>query len=131
MDYLKNKFVDLEKGIAALDEVLRGEKTELNRDAALKRFEFTFELLWKSIKLYLKEFEKVDCFSPGSCFREMRANLDIDASAIEQCLNMGEDRNLSVRTYSEEMADALYDKLPDYLIAMKIVAQKIKGKASL
>jgi len=131
MDYLEDKFVDLEKGIASIDEVLKSPKSMLNRDAALKRFEFTFELLWKNVKLYLKQNEKVDCFSPASCFREARAILDMNDDIIETCLKMSGDRNLSVHTYSEEMANALFERLPNYLEAMKTIAGKIKEKAGL
>lgn len=131
MDYLENKFIDLQKALVAFEEALNGSKTVINRDASLKRFEFTFELLWKNIKLYLKEIEKVDCFSPGSCFREMRANLDLEESIVETCLKMSGDRNISVHTYSEKMADELHERLPQYLDVMKLIAKKIKEKANL
>jgi nucleotidyltransferase substrate binding protein (TIGR01987 family) len=131
MDYLEEKFPVLKKALKALSESLEAPKSMMSRDAALKRFEFTFELFWKTIKAYLKEIEKIDCFSPASCMREMRRPFNVEDSVIEICLSMGEDRNLSVHTYSEEMANELYEKLPAYLETMKIIADKIKKKAGL
>lgn len=42
---------------------------ELDRDGVIKRFEFTFELFWKTIKMLL-EYEGFDCAGPRSCIKE-------------------------------------------------------------
>lgn len=128
MDYLEEKFEDFQKALNAFSEILSVEKNTINRDAALKRFEFTFELFWKVIKLYLKEKEGIDCHSPKGCIREVRLPLDLKEEDIEKCISMVEDRNLSVHIYSEEMADEMYEKLPGYCDAMKLIAEKIKEK---
>jgi Nucleotidyltransferase substrate binding protein like len=39
--------------IHRLDEVLKQPKTVITRDSAIKRFELTFELAWKSANAYL------------------------------------------------------------------------------
>ena len=57
--------------------------------------------------------------------------LDISEEDIEICMSMIEDRNLSVHTYSEEMAMVLYNKLPEYLRVSNVIAEKIKVKAGL
>lgn len=38
---------------ARLTEACALEKTELVRDAVIQRFEFTFEAVWKALKVYL------------------------------------------------------------------------------
>ena len=131
MDYLEDKLGDFEKALVAFREAVTALKSVINRDASLKRFEFTFELMWKTIKLYLKEVEKIDCYSPASCLREARITLGINDEITEICLSMGEDRNLSVHTYSEKMADELYKKFPKYLETMELIAKKIKEKSNL
>lgn len=45
---------DLAKGIASLKAGLEEPATELAIDGVLHRFEFTFELAWKTIKDYLE-----------------------------------------------------------------------------
>lgn len=59
---------DFKKAIHKLDEVLQLEKTEVVRDAAIKRFELCFDLAWKSIKSYAQR-EGIECFSPRECFK--------------------------------------------------------------
>ncbi len=114
MDYLNEKLNQLEQAIIKWEKSLDAKFTDLNRDAAIQRFEFTFELFWKSVKIYLKEKEKIECVSPRSCFREIKKIFNLSESEIELCLKMADDRNLSVHTYSEKMANALYKKLKKY-----------------
>jgi len=47
----------LTKAIERLEEVLKLEKNAVVRDSAIQRFEFTFDLAWKTLKLYLEEVE--------------------------------------------------------------------------
>lgn len=114
MDYLNEKLNQLEQAITKWKESLDAKFSDLNRDAAIQRFEFTFELFWKSVKIYLKEKEKIECVSPRSCFREIKKIFGLSAAEIELCLKMADDRNLSVHTYSEKMATALYKRLKKY-----------------
>ena len=47
---------------------------------------------------------------------------------MEICINMASDRNVSVHTYSEKMANGLYKKLPTYLKLAEKILQQIKNK---
>ena len=44
---------DFSRALARLGEALSAPKSDLVRDAAIQRFEFTFELAWKTMKLWL------------------------------------------------------------------------------
>lgn len=105
--------------------------SDVSRDASIQRYEFSFELLWKVVKKYLKEIEGFECNSPKSCFREIRMTLELSDADIETCISMTEDRNLSVHTYSEEMANDLYAKLPEYARVSKLISKKIKERAKI
>ncbi|HAS00223.1 MAG: Nucleotidyltransferase substrate binding protein, HI0074 family [Candidatus Moranbacteria bacterium GW2011_GWC2_37_73] len=131
MDYLEEKHTQLEQALKKWKQVLDMPFSDINRDASIQRYEFSFELLWKVVKKYLKEIEGFECNSPKSCFREIRMTLDLNESDIEICISMTEDRNLSVHTYSEEMANNLYAKLPEYARVSKLIAKKIKEKAKI
>ncbi|MBI4127222.1 nucleotidyltransferase substrate binding protein [Candidatus Peregrinibacteria bacterium] len=46
---------------------------------------------------------------------------------VELCLQMADDRNLSVHTYSKEMAERLYARIKKY----RAISKKIYEKVSL
>ena len=82
MDYLNEKLNQMEQAIVKWKESLDAKFSDLNRDAAIQRFEFTFELFWKSVKIYLKEKEKIECVSPRSCFREIKKIFNLTNAEI-------------------------------------------------
>ncbi len=126
MDYLDEKIGQLKNAILRWQEAINAENTELNRDASIQRFEFSFELLWKTIKLYLQDREKIFCNSPRSCFREIKNIFSLSDDEIELCLQMANDRNLASHTYSEQMSDELFSKLNDYIGITKKILNKIE-----
>lgn len=128
MDYLEEKFSDLERALSVWKEALDAPFSDLNRDASIQRFEFSFELLWKTVKIYLQKAEGIECNSPKSCFREIRAVFDLNEDEIEACMSMAEDRNLSVHTYSEKMVNELYERLKGYWNISDKIAKKIKER---
>lgn len=114
MAYLKKKFTQLKTALESWGQLIDWPYSDIVRDATIQRYEFTFELLWKVIKIYLQEKEAIECNSPKSCFREARLPLKLSEKEVELCLKMTEDRNLSVHTYSKKMAEKLYKKTKAY-----------------
>ena len=64
--YALNKF---ETAFARLEQATGRVVDDLDRDGVIQRFEFTFELLWKTVKIFL-EYEGFRCVSPRSCIKE-------------------------------------------------------------
>jgi len=95
-----------------LKDILKEPETEICRDAAIKRFEFCFELGWKSIKDYLR-FKGILCQSPRDCFKEAFKNGMVEDNPL--WLKMIEDRNLLIHTYNEDLSREIYNRLQDYL----------------
>ncbi len=126
MTCLTEKIEQFEQSLKRLEEVLNIEKNDVSRDAGIQRFEFSFELFWKVIKIYLRDVEKIECYSPKSCFREFKNIFSLSNDDLEFCLKMADDRNLSLHIYSEEMAEKIYNSLPDYLKMMRKIFNKIK-----
>jgi nucleotidyltransferase substrate binding protein (TIGR01987 family) len=88
-------FDSFSRSVSRLAEILAAPKTVANRDSAIKRFELTFELAWKSAKAYAAS-QGIVCRSPRDSFSEVfRLGLISDNPLW---LKMIEDRNLSVRT---------------------------------
>ena len=83
-------------------------KTELERDGAIQRFEFTFELAWKTMKRILA-FKGINVNSPRDVFREAAKQKLIDDPVI--WFDFLKKRNLTVHTYNQSCADEIFQSL--------------------
>lgn len=110
LEVLLNQF---QRATQRFKEVLEEKKTTIIRDSSIKRFEFTFDLSWKAIKTWLEEKKGVICNSPKECFREAYRQRLISYEDV--WIQMTDWRNISVHTYKENLAEALYADLPKAL----------------
>lgn len=106
---LKERFEAFSTALERLKEAIDMYKEDKNAvllDGTIQRFEFTVELAWKTIKVYL-EYEKLGEFnSPRSVIKEAyKINLIEDG---EKWLDMLDDRNLTSHTYDENTAKEIY-----------------------
>ncbi len=75
---------------------------EALRDSIIKKFEYTFELSWKTIKAYLEEEGYEEMSSPRKVLKQaFESNIITDE---EVWSNMLEARNSTAHTYDEEKA---------------------------
>ncbi len=95
-----------------LSEALSALVTDLNRDAAIQRFEFCFELAWKVIQEWARA-EGLDCQSPKGYLKPAYKNNWINDET--GWLAMLEDRNRTAHTYDETLAKDVYRRLPAHL----------------
>ncbi len=124
MGLLEIKRTDAMRALDTLREILRAEFSKVARDAAIQRFEYTAEALWKYLQAYLREKEGIDCYSPKACFREARNAGLMDEDETLRALEMVDDRNMTSHTYHEEVAEAIYKKLPAYTSLMDILMKR-------
>src|ERR1700689_3687731 len=114
MDRLKERLEIASKALLSLREALRETATPMNRDASIQRFEYTYEAVWKAAQLYLRNRENLELASPTSvtraCFQASVLNEDQGRVALD----MARDRNLTVHTYNEELANQIYSRLAAY-----------------
>lgn len=110
--------------VERFEEVLKEKKTDIIRDSAIKRFEFTFDLSWKLIKAFLEEEKGIKCVSPKECFREAFRQGLIDYN--EFWTKITDLRNRAIHTYGEKFADELYKKLPKILKLFQQLKKKIE-----
>lgn len=92
----------------------RQDLTEIECDAMIQRFEFTFELVWKCAKEYLYVQEGIDVASPKKVIRSCREIGILSDSDTELALKMVDDRNLTTHTYDESFIKSLISRFPDY-----------------
>jgi len=115
------KIDNFQRGLNRLKEAVEIAKDDLDKDGVIQRFEFTIELLWKSLKSILK-YQGIECYSPRSCIKEaFKANLIEDDEVI---LDMLEDRNRSSNIYSEVTSEEIFERIKriylDYLIKLDL-----------
>ncbi|MBN4077466.1 nucleotidyltransferase substrate binding protein [Sulfobacillus acidophilus] len=125
MERLKQRIEIAKKALTALKEALDMEKTKIVQDATIQRFEFTMEAFWKMLKLYLKVHEGVELASPKSVMRAALKASILNDNETKQALNMVDDRNLTVHTYNEKLANQIYKNIPGYYELMTNLTNKI------
>jgi nucleotidyltransferase substrate binding protein (TIGR01987 family) len=114
VDRLSERLTVAAQALATFRQALREPKTPLSRDASIQRFEYTYEAVWKAAQLFLRTAENLDLASPTSVTRAcFQAGLLTDEDG-RQALNMARDRNLTVHTYNEQLADQIYSRLAAY-----------------
>jgi len=102
------------RALSTLREVLGEPKTSIVRDAAIQRFEYSFETAWKAGQRYLLDREGLDHPSPARVIRGCHAVGLLDEGQARLALRMVEDRNLTVHTYNERLAEEIYSRLGSY-----------------
>jgi nucleotidyltransferase substrate binding protein (TIGR01987 family) len=127
----KERFVErkseLKSATGRLREAVALPESALIRDAVIQRFEFTFELTWKSLKLYL-ERQGLDCGGPRSTLKKAFAEgLITSPDEADVWLQMLEDRNLASHAYDEALAASIYQHMvKDYARALGALSEKIQ-----
>ena len=120
MDRLRQRRKLAGQALATLQELAGLERpSAVERDAALQRFEYTFEAVWKASQRYLLLREGVDLGSPKACIRAARDVELFSDAETERALAMADDRNLTVHTYNEALADAIFARLPQHAAALE------------
>jgi len=92
----------------------------LMRHAAIQRFEYSLEGVWKAAKGVLSAAEGIDVASPRSAVRECFRSGMLDEAQARRALDMVSDRNLTVHTYNEELAIELFGRLGDHARLMSV-----------
>jgi nucleotidyltransferase substrate binding protein (TIGR01987 family) len=118
---------ELQKAVKRLREAAAHPESDLVRDAVIQRFEFTFELVWKSLKLYL-ERQGLDCGGPRSTLKKaFTEGLIPSPDEADVWLRVLEDRNLTSHAYDEALATRIYRHVvQDYVALLGRMAETIQ-----
>jgi nucleotidyltransferase substrate binding protein (TIGR01987 family) len=101
---------------------------ELMRDGVIQRFEYSFELSWKMLKRYLKEYslERVDLLTNRDLFRVgYQQGMLRDAEAW---LDFLEKRNLTSHTYDAATAEVVYQSARDFMRDARFLLERLREK---
>ncbi len=120
MERLKQRLATARAALATLNELVsKPDRSRVERDAAIQRFEYTFEAVWKAAQLYLREVEGIEVGSPK---RAARTALEVglfDETHARQVLAMVDDRNLTVHTYNEQLAEEIGSRLSGHALLLQ------------
>jgi nucleotidyltransferase substrate binding protein (TIGR01987 family) len=103
------------KALGTLRELTdKSNVSAVERDAAIQRFEYTVEAIWKTAQIFLSEMEGVTANSPKSAVRASWQVGLLDEKNAELALRMCDARNLTVHTYNEQLANSVYRQIREY-----------------
>lgn len=121
VDHLIYALHRLESAFTKLEQAVKRVIDDLDQDGAIQRFEFTFELLWKTAKIYL-EYEGFRCTGPRSCLKEgVRREILVEGEIL---LDMLEDRNKTSHIYDEDTAKEIFGRIKKRYVL--VIAENIK-----
>ncbi|MCD4814212.1 nucleotidyltransferase substrate binding protein [bacterium] len=120
---IKFAFEKLGKALTKLDEGARSAREELERDGVIQRFEFSFELFWKTLKIILAD-QGIQAATPKAILQEAFRLGWITEDQV--FLNMLEDRNRTSHIYDSRTALAIFNRIQEqYVSHLKEVFQKV------
>ena len=118
MERIKERIAVARQAWKTLNSLLKRRRSKIVRDAGIQRFEYTLEAVWKAGQEYLSEMERIQAASPTSVIRASNSTGILNRTQTRTCLKMALDRNLSVHTYNEDLANQMFARLPRYATVM-------------
>ena len=93
--------------------------TDIERDAAIQRFEYTFEAVWKAARAVLLSREGVAASSPKGVVRASHRAGFLGNTEAEAALVIVDDRNMTSHAYEEDVAREIMERLPDHAAVLR------------
>ncbi len=124
MEKLELKYQDVLKALKTLQDILKEPYSVIIRDAAIQRFKYTFEALWKYTQAYLNEKEGIVANSPKAVFRELLPLGFLSEDEVAGFLEMTDRRNDTVHTYKEVVAQMIFMRIPEYASLIEKLTKK-------
>ena len=121
MNKVRNYLSAYDRLAWATNELARDPSDELRRDGLIQRFEFTFELAWKSLKEYLEAQGFAGLTTPRQVLREAYAAELIGDE--EAWLSMLDARNRTSHIYDENISAEIAGRIcAEYLPPLAALA---------
>ena len=129
------KLIDLEAALSNFRDSLTLEPAlfpELVADTVksgqIQKFEFTIELLWKTVQAYLYEVDGIDVVTPKSVAKEFVEAGYVEHDTYELFIRAINDRNQLSHIYRQEMAEKIRDYLPEYVDMVDRIVRVMQAK---
>jgi nucleotidyltransferase substrate binding protein (TIGR01987 family) len=126
VETLRDSLDSLGSALNRFGEALaRPDPDDIVMDGTIQRFEFTFELLWKTLRRFLHQ-EGIDTASPKSTLKHAYRRGLVDREQL--WLDMLNDRNLSSHVYNAEMARQIFARLPLHYGALRDCFEQLERR---
>lgn len=119
MAKVARRFAQARQSLQTLFEVLAMPVSAIVRDAAIQRFEYSVETTWKYAQAALLAAEQLDVASPRGVVRACFERKIVGETAVRELFAALDDRNMTVHTYNEELAQAIYDRLQSHAFQLR------------
>ncbi len=118
MQNFKKAFLQLKKAVECASSL-----DDLSKEGLVQRFEYTFELAWKSLKDYL-EYKGEIALSPREVIKLAFKNELLDDG--QMWIEMLDKRNLMAHTYNEEYFKEVFESIVfQYFAQIQILYTKL------
>ena len=119
---------EVKAATARLTEAVAQPETDLIRDAVIQRFEFTFEVVWKALKLFL-ERQGYEAGGPHPTLKKAFAEGLIGTpEEADVWLQMLDERNLPTHAYHQALAERIYRNITkSYAPLLAAMGEKIQN----
>lgn len=122
----RQRLGDFEKSAKRLKEALiKKDFSELEKDGVIQRFEFTFELAWKTLKDYLEDQGFTDVAGPKKAIQKAFSNNIINDGDL--WIAMQEDRNRMSHLYDQSVSKIIFNNIKErYAQALSDLVKTLK-----
>jgi nucleotidyltransferase substrate binding protein (TIGR01987 family) len=115
----------LEKLGNAIEEYDEDETSDLEKEGIIQRFEYTFELSWKTLQDFLAYRGYVDIKGPNPVLRQALQDSYIKGEKVWR--EMKQARELTSHTYDEEQANEIVSKIvEEYYEPLMVLKKKLE-----
>ena len=116
---------------ALADPSIDHETQEERRDSLIKRFELTYDLLWKYLHEYIDAIQGAAADAPRKVFQQCLSLGITDAEETQELIDMIESRNLTTHTYNIDVANDVAADIQKYYalihaLIIKLLPSNIK-----
>ena len=118
----------LERALGSLEKALAAPpKNDLERDGVIQRFEFTFELAWKTMRRVLVSLGRTQVSgSPRPIIRDAATEHFIESP--ETWIGFLEARNQIAHSYNESVAQDVYEKAQHFPPLVRSLLKRLKNR---
>ncbi len=121
-----------QEAFSRLTNIYYQDHTVSLRDSLIKRFEFTLELFWKYLKIYLEKISllQLESTSPRNIIRSSCKIKLVTEDDAEKMFDMIKSRNLTSHIYQEEIAQQISCAIPKHYEILKKYVEKLDPETS-